>query len=86
MKQDLQLKPKKCDWHKQEVNFLRFMVRINRVKINPVKLVTIHKWKLPTNIKEVQSFLEFINYNRKFIKNYFKKTVSLINLTVKNKL
>jgi len=29
---DLRLKPKKCKWHKQEINFLRHIVGINKVK------------------------------------------------------
>ena len=36
-------------------------------------------------MKKVQVFLEFVNYNRKFIKNYSKKVISWINLTTKDR-
>ena len=36
------------------------------------------------NVKEIQKFLEFVNYNRKFIVEFFKKTLSLIKLINKN--
>ena len=38
------------------------------------------------NVKKVQTFLEFVNYNKKFIKKFFKKALSLINLIEKNKV
>ena len=37
------------------------------------------------NVKKVQAFLEFVNYNKKFIKNFFRKALSLINFIEKNK-
>ena len=34
------------------------------------KTKTVNKWKIPINIKEVESFLEFANFYRCFIKNF----------------
>ena len=34
------------------------------------KTKTIKEWKTPINIKEVESFLEFANFYRCFIKNF----------------
>src|SRR5436189_3661512 len=39
---------------------------------------------MPTSIKEIQSFLGFANYYRKFIKDYGKTVVTLTNLTKKD--
>ena len=36
------------------------------------------------NIRELQLFLSFVDYNRKFINKYFKKIVTLTKLTAKN--
>ena len=38
------------------------------MKTNKVKAVK--EWKTPTKIKEVESFLEFTNFYRQFIKNF----------------
>jgi hypothetical protein len=38
---DLQLKPKKCEWHKEEVKFLGFIVGRNRVKISLTKIAVV---------------------------------------------
>ena len=84
-KKDLQLKSEKCEFYKKDVDFLEFVINRKEVKINSVKINAIKEWKQSNNVKKVMSFLKFVNYNRKFIKNYFKKTISLINLTVKDR-
>src|SRR2546429_9911940 len=38
--------------------------------MDPTKIKAIREWPVPTNIREVQSFLEFTNYYRRFVKNY----------------
>ena len=66
-KQNLLIKLKKCNWHKKEINFLKFIIEINDVRMNSNKLISVKTWSVFTNVKEVQAFLEFVNYNRKFI-------------------
>ena len=39
------------------------------------------KWPTPTKRKEVQAFLGFANYYRRFIANYSSKVRQLINLS-----
>ena len=82
---NLRLKSKKCEFHRKEIDFLNFVIERNEIKIDSEKIRAIKKWKSSINVKKLQSFLEFINYNRKFIKNYFNKAISLINFTTKNK-
>ncbi|GJP69448.1 hypothetical protein CLOP_g460, partial [Closterium sp. NIES-67] len=48
---------------------LGHIVSTEGVKINPKKIKTIQEWKPPSNIKELQSFLGFVNYVRRFIPN-----------------
>ena len=78
---DLRLKPEKCEFYKEEVNFLGFIIGRNGIRIDPAKLWAVKEWLIPSNVKEIQSFLGFVNYNRKFIKNYSKKANPLTNLT-----
>ena len=81
----LLFKLEKCEFHKFEVEFLEFVIETQKIRMNSIKLKAMQKWSQSTNIKEVQTFLEFVNYNRKFIKNYFKEVIPLINLTIKDK-
>ena len=52
--------------------------------MNSVKVDTIINWLTLMNIKYVQSFLEFINFYRRFIYDYSKIAASLTRLTYKN--
>ncbi|GJP69735.1 hypothetical protein CLOP_g734 [Closterium sp. NIES-67] len=62
-------KGSKCDFLKQDLEFLGHVVSTEEVKIDPKKIKTIQEWKSPTNIKELQSILGFVNYVRRFIPN-----------------
>ncbi len=81
---NLHLKPKKCEFHREEVDFLGFVVGRHGVRMDLEKLRAVKEWKPLVNIKEVQSFLGFMNYNRKFIKDYSTNAIPLTNLTKKD--
>ncbi len=49
--------------------------------MDPVKMAGIAKWPMPTKKKELQSFLGFTNFYRKFIKKYSKVVCPLMQLT-----
>ena len=82
---NLRLKSKKCEFHRKKIDFLNFVIERNEIRIDSEKIRAIQNWKSLINVKKLQSFLKFINYNRKFIKNYFNKAIFLINLTAENK-
>lgn len=66
----IKLKPRKCDLCKQEVSFLGRKVNKNGMAIGEEYVEAIKEWKTPTNTKEVEQFLGFVNYHRNFIKGY----------------
>ena len=81
-RKNLLIKPEKCDFHKQKVFYLGFLIGRDGMSIDPEKLRAVKDWERPTNVKEVWSFLGFIIYNRKFIEGYSKKALPLTNLTI----
>jgi hypothetical protein len=82
----LLLKSKKYKFYRKKVNFLDFVVKQYKIRIDLKKLQVVKKLKLSINIKKIQIFIEFINYNQKFIKNFLVIAILLIYLTKKNKL
>ena len=54
--------------------------------MDPAKVDIIINWPLIINVKDVQSFLGFANFYRRFIYRYSKLAAPLTNLTKKNVL
>lgn len=59
-------KTENCEFHQPSVSFLGFVVA-EEAKMDPEKVITVVSWTIATNLKEVQCFLGFANYYRKFI-------------------
>jgi len=83
-KADLLCKPSKCEFHVTETEFLGFTVSSQGLKMSKDKVKAVLEWKQPTTIKEVQSFLGFVNFYRRFIKGYSGITTPLTTLTRKD--
>jgi hypothetical protein len=77
------VKPEKCDFHTGETEFLGFIISRDGVKMNPNKISTIQEWQPPKSVKEVQGFLGFANFYRRFIEGYSKVANPLFELTKK---
>ena len=61
----------------EEIPILGVIVRKGQVKMEQEKIKAIKKWKTPTKIKEVESFLGFANFYRCFIQKLqpYSKTI-----------
>jgi hypothetical protein len=64
------LKPEKCKFDTDEVDFLGLVIRPNHISMDLTKLARIKDWPAPTMVKGVRSFLGFSNFYRRFIGGY----------------
>jgi len=79
----LAVSPEKCVWQAQEVEFLGYVIGREGIKMSNDKVQTVLDWKVPKSITEVQSFLGFANFYRRFIQDYSKIARPLTELTKK---
>ncbi|KAM5346020.1 hypothetical protein ACJ41O_001493 [Fusarium nematophilum] len=82
---NLLVEPEKSKFHASEVEFLGHIISHNEIRMDPKKLSAVRDWKEPSNVKEVQAFLGFANYYRKFLKRFGKIAIPLTELTKKDK-
>lgn len=74
----------KCKWHTSKLDFLAFTLGADSIKMDKKKLSTILDWPEPKSVKEVQSFLGFANFYRRFIHHFALLTTPLHALTQKS--
>jgi hypothetical protein len=67
--------------HKSEVEYLGLIVGHGQVKMDPTKISAISDWPTPKTKKQVQAFLGFANFYRRFIKDFSKIAKPLTILT-----
>jgi len=80
---DLQVDINKCEFHVQKIFFLGLLLFIEELKMNLRKVQAVVEWSTSTNLTQVQFFVDFCNFYRRFIKNFSKIVRSLIRLTQK---
>jgi hypothetical protein len=51
--------------------------------MSPDKIKVVKEWPTPKNVKDIQSFMGFVNFNRQFIPNFSKVAIPLTELTKK---
>jgi CRISPR/Cas system CMR-associated protein Cmr5 small subunit len=71
----LYAKIQKCEFFAEETTFL--------VRVDPEKIQTIVNWPQPTCLKDVQAFIGFGNFYRRFIRDFSKIISPLVRLTHK---
>lgn len=74
----------KCEFHAKEVKYLGLIVSTDGIRMDPEKISAVVEWPKPRNVKDVQSFLGFANFYRRFIKDFAKKALPLTELTRKD--
>jgi RNase H-like domain found in reverse transcriptase/Reverse transcriptase (RNA-dependent DNA polymerase)/Integrase zinc binding domain len=81
---NLPVKLSKCEFHKNSISFLGYIVSNEGLRPDPQKIKAVEEWPTPENVKDVQAFLGLTNYYRKFVWDYSKVAKPLTDLTKKD--
>lgn len=81
---DLYLRPEKCEFEQEEIEYLGLVIREGEVHMDPSKVEAVRTWPTPKSLQEVQGFLGFANFYRRFIKDFSKIARPLHDLTKKD--
>jgi len=67
------LRPEKCEFYKQRIEYLGLVISENKVSMDPVKVAGVRKWPTLENKTDVQAFLGFVNFYQRFIWDFSAK-------------
>ncbi|KAK3518834.1 hypothetical protein QTP70_014909 [Hemibagrus guttatus] len=74
------LKAEKCSFHQPSVQFLGYNISRSGIQMDEGKIAAVRDWPAPATVKELQRFLGFANFYRRFISNYSSIADPLTNL------
>jgi hypothetical protein len=80
---DLYIKPEKCAFKQEEIEYLGVIVGKGKTRMDPKKLLAVANYPTPTNITDVHAFLGLTGYYCYFIEGYSKLARPLLDLTKK---
>ena len=80
---DLYLRPEKCEFEREEIEYLGLVIKEGEVHMDPAKVEAVRTWPTPRNLRDVRGFLGFANFYRRFIQNFSKIARPLHDLTRK---
>ena len=83
-KAGLQLDIDKCEFFVKEVKYLGLIITSEGIKMDQEKLSAVLDWSIPENLKDIQSFLGFANFYRRFIRDFSKMAAPLNALNKKD--
>ncbi|KAF8697096.1 hypothetical protein RHS03_07803, partial [Rhizoctonia solani] len=84
MSNQLFCKASKCTFHVTSVEYLGIIVLDKGFSLDKLKIHAAQEWPTPTKVKEVQSFLGFANFLRRFVANFSHMARPLHNLVKKD--
>src|SRR5690606_2532057 len=80
----LQVNSDKCQFHVTTVEFLGYVISPNGISMDPAKVNAITSWPAPNSVRDIQVFLGFANFYRRFIKNFSKIVAPITRLLKKD--
>lgn len=76
----LYLELEKYEFHRSTIQFLGYILTPEAILMDLGKVDTVQNWPQPTTVKELQGFLGFANFYRRFITQYSQITAPLKSL------
>jgi len=77
----LKCKISKCSFAQNSTAFLGFRVSADGLSVDPKKVSAVSTWPLPHDLTSTRSFLGFVGFFRRFIKDFAKIAAPLTSLT-----
>ncbi|XP_072892070.1 uncharacterized protein [Hemitrygon akajei] len=75
------VKVENCKFHARSVSLLEYITESGELRADPEKIRAVAEWPNPTTLKQLQRFLGFANFYRRFIRDYSRVAAPLTRFT-----
>ena len=83
-KAGLQTDIDKCEFHVTKISYLGLIISTKGICIDPKKVEAIQKWETATSVRDIQAFIGFANFYRRFIRAFSDIVRPMIAIIKKN--
>eukprot|EP00253_Pinus_taeda_P002210 PITA_02210 len=77
---------RKCDFFKEEIQYLGNVVTKEGIVVDPEKIRTIMEWPIPKDVVDIRSFMGLAGYYRRFVEGFSRVAYPITSLQKKGKV
>eukprot|EP00253_Pinus_taeda_P033032 PITA_33032 len=81
----LYAKLSKCDFYKEEIQYLGHVISKEGIVVDPEKIKTILDWPVPKDVADIRSFMGLAGYYRRFVEGFSRVAYPITSLHKKGR-
>ena len=70
----------KCDFYKEEIQYLGHIITREGIVVDPEKIRTIIEWRVPKDVADIRSFMGLAGYYRRFVEGFSRVAYPITSL------
>eukprot|EP00253_Pinus_taeda_P022460 PITA_22460 len=75
----------KCDFFKEEIQYLGHVITRDGIAVDPEKIKAIMEWPVPKDVADIRSFMGLAGYYRRFVEGFSKVAFPITSLQKKGR-
>eukprot|EP00253_Pinus_taeda_P017239 PITA_17239 len=75
----------KCDFYKEQIQYLGHIITKEGIAVDPEKIKTIMDWPTPKDVADIRSFMGLAGYYRRFVEGFSRVAYPITSLQKKGK-
>eukprot|EP00253_Pinus_taeda_P027708 PITA_27708 len=82
----LYAKYSKCDFYKEQIQYLGHIITKEGIAVDPEKIRTIMEWPIPKDVADIRSFMGLAGYYRRFVEGFSRVAYPITSLQKKGRI